>query len=148
MRIRLMALLHLISRPMTIGMRCAAFDEAGRLFLVRHTYMPGWYMPGGGMEPGQTAEEALRRELEEEGHLVLTKEPTLLSVHLHREAFGRDHVLFYLARNVRQTHPKAPDFEIAESGFFALDALPEGLTPATLRRLAEALGEAKPDASW
>ncbi|RUW44469.1 DNA mismatch repair protein MutT, partial [Mesorhizobium sp. M8A.F.Ca.ET.021.01.1.1] len=47
------------------------------------------------------------------------------------------HVGFYLVENFSQTAPKRPDHEIAEAGFFPLDRLPEGTTPATLRRIAE-----------
>ena len=44
-----MRVLHLyfaFSRGMTMGVRAACFDEAGRLFLVRHSYVPGWHLPG------------------------------------------------------------------------------------------------------
>lgn len=133
---------------MTLGMRCAAFDAGGRIFLVRHTYVLGWYMPGGGIDAGETAEEALRRELREEGNLELPEPPQLLSAHFNRRASRRDHVLFYIARNVRQTAVKAADREIAESGFFALDALPQGTTASTLRRLDEVAGRTSPDADW
>ena len=39
-----------LARGMTLGVRAAAFDEGGRVFLVRHSYVPGWHMPGGGVE--------------------------------------------------------------------------------------------------
>ena len=38
-------------RGMTLGVRAACFDGDGRVFLIRHTYVRGWYFPGGGVEP-------------------------------------------------------------------------------------------------
>ncbi|MBF2715338.1 NUDIX domain-containing protein [Agrobacterium vitis] len=134
--VRLLHIYFAITRGMTLGVRAACFDDQGRIFLVRHTYLPGWYMPGGGVERGETASQALQKELREEGNLVMTAPPVLLQSYLNRTASRRDHVLFYRTL-VRQTAPRLPDREIAESGFFALDALPEGITPATRRRLAE-----------
>jgi hypothetical protein len=43
---------------------------------------------------------------------------------------------------------KQPDREIAEAGFFPLDQLPEGTTPATRSRLAEILEGQPPSAHW
>ncbi|MCF1492340.1 NUDIX domain-containing protein [Agrobacterium vitis] len=134
--VRLLHVYFAITRGMTLGVRAACFDEDGRIFLVRHTYLPGWYMPGGGVERGETANQALEKELREEGNLVMTASPVLLQSYLNRTASRRDHVLFYRTL-VRQTAPRLPDREIAESGFFPLDALPEGISPATRRRLAE-----------
>lgn len=134
--VRLLHLYFALSRGMTLGVRAACFDEQGRIFLVRHTYLPGWYMPGGGVERGETASQALEKELREEGHLLMTAAPILLQSYLNLSASRRDHVLFYRVA-VRQTAPRAPDHEIAESGFFPLHALPDGVTPATRRRLQE-----------
>jgi ADP-ribose pyrophosphatase YjhB (NUDIX family) len=132
---------------MTMGVRAACFDAEGRLFMVRHTYVPGWYMPGGGMERGETALEALAKELREEGNLRMTTAPELVHVYYNRGASKRDHVLFYRV-NVEQTAPRPPDREIAENGFFALDALPDQVTDATLRRLAELRGEVERSDYW
>ena len=132
---------------MTLGARAAAFNEAGEIFLVRHTYVRGWMMPGGGVERGQTALEALKRELEEEGNLVCLDDPELIAVYLNRSVTNRDHVVFYKC-NVRQTEPKLADREIAEGRFFALDDLPEDITPATRRRLEEISGNASISPYW
>lgn len=144
---RLFHLFFLLTRPMTLGVRVAAFDGQGRVFLVRHTYVDGWHLPGGGVERGETAIEAVAKELSEEGNVALAAPPVLQSVHLNRAASAWDHVLFYRCDGVTQTGPKQPDREIAEAGFFALDALPAETTPATRRRLAE-LDGATPTQDW
>src|SRR5690606_25438762 len=52
-------------------------DDAGRVLLVRPTYKPGWDIPGGYVERGETPREACQREISEElglrvvvGHLL------------------------------------------------------------------------------
>ena len=139
---------HLLLRPLTMGVRGAVFDVEGRVFLVRHTYVPGWYMPGGGVDPGETVAEALKREMVEEANIALLDEPELVSVHFNRRKARRDHVVFFRCGAHRQTSPKRPDREIAESGWFALDALPGSTTEATRRRLDELAGRAPPDPEW
>jgi len=143
----LMHRVFILTRGMTMGVRAACFDEAGRVFLVRHTYVPGWYLPGGGLERGETALDALAKELREEGNLVATAPPEFVHVYFNRTASPRDHVLFYKV-GVRQTAPRPPDREIAESGFFPLDSLPDGVTEATLRRLRELSGESPKSDLW
>ena len=137
----------LLSRGMTMGVRAACFNDRGEVFLVRHTYVPGWYMPGGGMEHGETALEALAKELREEGNLVMTAAPEFVNVYYNSKTSKRDHVLFYRV-TVEQTTPRLPDREIAESGFFALDALPDEVTDATLRRLRELSKEVELSDFW
>ncbi|CAN7401387.1 MULTISPECIES: NUDIX domain-containing protein [Ensifer] len=147
----LMRLVHgyyALSRGMTIGVRAACFDVEGRVFLVRHSYLPGWHLPGGGLDRDETALEGLLRELREEGNLETTAPPTLVQVYYNRRTSRRDHVVFYRCDGVRQTLPKVPDLEIAASGFFALDALPDDTTPATRRRLGELAGSTAFDSYW
>lgn len=127
-----------LRRPMTLGVRALVVDRAGRsVFLIRHTYVPGWHLPGGGVETGETVGEALVRELREEGNIELTAPPQLRSIHFNRRNSRRDHVAFFLVEGFRQTAPKAADHEIAEAGFFGLGALPGGVTRATRARLGE-----------
>ncbi len=136
-----------LSRGMTLGVRAACFDRDGRIFLVRHTYVPGWYLPGGGIERNETALEALKKELSEEGNLVMRAPPILFHVYYNHRISKRDHVLLYKV-DVEQTTLRKPDREIAESGFFELDALPEDTTSATLNRLRELNGEIVPCDHW
>lgn len=137
-----------LSRGMTLGVRAIVRDEAGKVLLVRHSYVPGWHLPGGGVEVGQTALDALAAELREEGNIELGAEPVLFGIYLNLSASRRDHVMLYLVENARQTAPRLPDREIVECGFFALDVLPEGTTRGTLRRLAELAGEVQRSAHW
>jgi ADP-ribose pyrophosphatase YjhB (NUDIX family) len=104
-------------------------------------------MPGGGLERNETAEEALIKELREEGNLRILGRPQLFHIYFNTAASRRDHVLFYKTQ-VEQTAPRPPDREIVECGFFAIDDLPLGTTDATRRRLAELAGEQEPAHLW
>ncbi|WP_421916578.1 NUDIX domain-containing protein [Mesorhizobium sp.] len=138
LRGRLFHLYFVLRRPMTLGVRGLIHDAStSSIFLIRHTYVPGWQLPGGGVEVGETMAEALARELAEEGNIALTAPPVLRSMHFNSRASRRDHVGLYLIESFTQTTPKLPDHEIAEAGFFPFDRLPEGTTPATLRRITE-----------
>jgi ADP-ribose pyrophosphatase YjhB (NUDIX family) len=127
------------SRGLTIGVRGAVLDPQDRVLLIRHTYVPGWHMPGGGVETGETALDALSRELAEEAHVELTGSPRLHGVFFNRRVSRRDHVLVYVIRDFRIETVKQPDREIADIGFFPAGALPDGTTGATKRRLGEIL---------
>lgn len=134
---------------MTLGVRAIVFDEkANSVFLVRHTYVPGWQLPGGGVERGETFMETLEKELREECNIVLKGSPQLFALYKNAHASPRDHVALYVCRQFEQTEPRLPDREIAECGFFPLDNLPEGTTPSTKRRLQEALSDLEPLPLW
>ena len=149
LRAKLFHLYFLLRRPMTLGVRGLVYDRATHfVFLIRHTYVPGWQLPGGGVEVNETLAEALERELAEEGNIAFIAPATLKSMHFNRQASRRDHVGFYLIEAFTQGAPKLPDHEIAESGFFPLDNLPDGITPATLRRISEVFDGATPSPYW
>ena len=136
------------ARGMTLGVRGAAIDDQNRAFLIRHTYVRGWHLPGGGVEVGETALDALAREFWEEARIELTGEPSLHGVFFNGRVSRRDHVLVYATRRFRVVEPKQPDREIAEAGFFPLDRLPEDTTPATRRRLDEVATGRVPPVMW
>lgn len=137
-----------LKRPMTLGVRALAFNAEGHVFLVRHTYVPGWHLPGGGVEPGETALQSLHRELAEEGNLIATEPPRLIGFYFNNRVSRRDHVALYALHQVRQAAPFIPNGEIAEARFFPPAALPDGVTPATHRRLKEALSGEPGDEFW
>lgn len=134
---------------MTLGVRAFVFDELNNsVFLIRHTYVPGWQMPGGGVEAGETFGESLDKELAEEGNIKLTGEPRLFSLYFNRNTSKRDHVALYVCKDFTQTTPKLPDHEIADSGFYKLDSLPPETTAATLRRIEEITKSVRPSPDW
>jgi len=138
----------LFQRPMTLGVRGLVIDADNRVLLVRHTYVPGFYLPGGGVESGETMLDALARELAEEGEIHDISTPVLHGLFLNRRASPRDHVALYVVRDFHCKGPRAPDREIAEAGFFALDALPDDTTIATRARIAEVFDGAPISAYW
>ena len=137
-----------LARPLTMGVRAVVLDEAGRVFLVRHSYLPGWHLPGGGVEVGETALEALSRELREEGNIELNGAPVLQGVYLNTFVTKRDHVLVYVVRAFAQTQRRGADWEIVETGFFHVDKLPEATARGSRARIEEALGGASLSALW
>jgi ADP-ribose pyrophosphatase YjhB (NUDIX family) len=145
---RVFPYLLLLVRPMTLGVRAAAFDAEGRICLVRHTYVPGWHLPGGGVDRGETAVQALIKELDEEAHVRLVSKPRLIGVYHNRNNTQRDHVMFYRCDLVEQMQERVADREIAEAAFFPLDDLPDATTPATRRRIQELFGVEEISPYW
>lgn len=148
LQIRLLHVYFRFARGMTLGVRAVVLNRAGDVFLIRHTYTPGWQLPGGGVETGETLNEALAKELREEACIRLTVPATLHGIYFNRKVSRRDHVALYVVRDFVVDGAKKPDMEIAEARFFPLDALPEGTTPATRRRLMEVTTGAVPDEAW
>ena len=136
------------SRGLTLGVRAVVLDGSGRVFLIVHSYVPGWHLPGGGVEVGETAGEALARELREEGNIELEETPPLFGVYFNRRISRRDHVALYVVRSFRQPAPPQPNHEIIAHGFFAPDALPPETTRATRERIAEVLHGRTPAELW
>lgn len=136
------------ARGMTLGVRAVVLDSDNRVFLVRHSYVTGWHLPGGGVEVGETFNDALRRELAEEGRIELMGEPALHGVFLNSHVSRRDHVAVYLVTNFRQDRPPEPNREIVACGFFRVDMLPQETTQGTRLRISEVLEGKVPIATW
>jgi ADP-ribose pyrophosphatase YjhB (NUDIX family) len=136
------------ARGVTLGVRAAVIDGEGRVFLIRHSYVAGWHLPGGGVEVGETMLGALGRELREEGNIEWTAAPELFSVYFNDRVSRRDHVALFVVRSFRQPAPPVPNYEIVAHGFFAPDELPPETTASTRARIAEVLHGARVPEQW
>ena len=135
----------LIRNPYTLGVRVIIEDSEGRVLLVRHSYLKGWYLPGGAVDAGETLHEAAHREVLEETGIVAGSSATLLNIYLNDRGWGRDHVgLFYLADWSEGPGFLTSNAEISEARFFGIKDLPEGVTDATRARLSEFEGDVIP----
>ena len=131
----------------TLGVRAITLDE-GRVLLVRHTYVSGWHLPGGGVNAGETAEAAARRELLEETGYEAAGAARFLGLYFNPAMAGRDHVAVYHLPTCVMRRVFSPNREIAEIGLFPPGDLPEGTTTATRRRLAELIDGLPPTDQW
>lgn len=134
--------LHLywrFARAATLGVRALVRDGEGRVFLIRHSYVAGWHLPGGGVETGESMRAALARELREEGNIELAGPARLFAVYFNAKVSRRDHVALFVVEKFTQPAPPRRNAEIVDHGFFAPTALPDGTTASTRARIAEVL---------
>jgi ADP-ribose pyrophosphatase YjhB (NUDIX family) len=122
-----------IFRPVRIGVRVMMIQD-NKVWLVRHTYVHGWYMPGGGVKRGETLANAARRETLEETGAQLG-EINLLGIYTNFNEWKTDHAIVFICRDF--TIIGGSDGEIAEVGAFSLDDLPVDVYPPHRLRLDE-----------
>ncbi|MBB6123768.1 ADP-ribose pyrophosphatase YjhB (NUDIX family) [Sphingobium subterraneum] len=135
-----MRLAFRITRPRTIGVRAVVLDHMDRIALVRHTYIDQWYLPGGGVNRGESISAALTRELSEELALRDPHIERVLGAYHSRNEAKDDHIIIFVVRvlsNGDELIPNVDVNEIEEARWFALDQVPSSLSPATARRIAE-----------
>ncbi|QTL01841.1 NUDIX domain-containing protein [Aquabacter sp. L1I39] len=141
-------LLRRITHGLTLGVRTIVRDEDGHVLLVRHGYAPGWHLPGGGVDAGESAEAAARRELLEETNVSATAPLVLHGLYFNARFGGRDHVACFLVPAFSRGPTPKPNAEIREIAFFPLEAPPADTSPGTARRLAEVRGEMERTDRW
>lgn len=135
-------------RRVTLGARVALID-GDKVFLIRHTYLPGWQFPGGGVEPGESAATAAARELFEETGFRPTAPLELVGLyHNANLVTNRDHIAFFACRQFEAARPFKPDLEIAEGGWFNRQSLPGPIAPGAARRLDEIFGDMPRSETW
>jgi len=121
-------------RPDADGAR-ALILRNGKVLLIKSLNVPYWTMPGGGVDRGELPEDCVLRELHEELDLKnLNVEYKLGEYYTDYEGKKGTVSIFIIT---------APDdyfavqWEIADAQWFLLEDLPQHMSPATLRRIAE-----------
>mgnify|MGYP000851305395 FL=1 len=123
------------SRPLILpGVRALIFDHCGDLLLQRRTDMPTWCLPSGSVELGESALDAVRREVREETALVVEEAeamgvysgPTQTITYPNGDKI-QCFSLAFIIRRWRGT-PKADGVEGSDVRFFPLDGLPEEMS--------------------
>ena len=121
-------------------------DQAGRVVLIRRGDGRGWSLPGGTMEPGETIDACLVREVWEETGLEV--EPVRLvgiysdPVYTHITYPNGDRAHFVSATflcRVQGGAPKADGEESLEVAFFPPQALPQPIVCDHEMRIHDAL---------
>jgi ADP-ribose pyrophosphatase YjhB (NUDIX family) len=133
---------------MTLGVRAIVVNTQDEILLVRHRYEPGWQLPGGGVENGESALDALHRELLEEAGVKMLSPGQFLGSFFNADVSRRDHVLVYLVREFDIPMGENISPEIEKRGFFPRLQLPEDTTPGTLRRIQECFDSRPGESVW
>jgi ADP-ribose pyrophosphatase YjhB (NUDIX family) len=136
------------SRGLTLGARAVVLDPAGKIFLVKHSYVDGWHLPGGGVEPGEMLVDALARELREEGNITLVGTPVLHGIFFNNRGARRDHVAVFVVREFVQRAMPTATKEIIDHGFYSPEQLPADTTAGTRARIAEVVQSAPISLQW
>lgn len=134
-------------RGLTLGARVVVIDAEGKVLLVRQSYAPGWILPGGGVEFGETCEQAALRELHEEAEVTPTGPLQLHGVFSNHSKFPGDHLVVYSVRQFTW-NGFTPTKEILAAQFFAPDSLPADTMGSSRRRIDEVLGKVPVSLEW
>ena len=145
LRLRALLTVKALIAPTAFGVAGAVFDAQGRILLVRHSYLPGWHLPGGGADRGEPPAKAVMRELHEEVGLT-GGEAAFVSLHTRPVGWATNVIALY--RITGATVDFRPSLEIREACFANPADLPAETAPSTARRLAELAGKAEVSPWW
>jgi 8-oxo-dGTP diphosphatase len=117
-----------------IGVYALIFDDEGRILLGHRRDIDWWNLPGGGMEAGETVDEALCREVREETGLEVKVERL---VGVYSKPQKHEVVLTFRCRTTGGT--LQPTEEARENRYFVPDSLPRNLLPKHRQRIEDAM---------
>lgn len=144
---RLRRLFLRLFKVRTRGVKVMVFNPAGELLLIRNSYgrTDLFLLPGGGVERRESPQAAAAREVKEEVGLDVRR-LAQVSVHANNAEGKRDTITLFTGE--ADGTPRPDNLEVEEARFFRLDQLPEKVSRATLRRIAEHKGEQARDGRW
>lgn len=138
------SLQRLLGYP-SLGVRGMVIKDK-QVLLVKHTYTPGWHMPGGGVDRNETTVAAVKRELMEEVGVRCISEPELLGIYHYTILGANDYPVVYLIKDFEITNTHS--LEIAAIKWFNIDKLPDDIHASTAKRIHEHLNKLPPAESW
>ncbi len=98
--------------------------ENDQVWLIRHTYLDGWFLPGGGLNKWESLDQATRREAREETGAELG-DTSLVGVFTSYKNWKTDHTAVFLCKDFKFVG--SSDAEIAEMRLFPIMQLPDGM---------------------
>jgi ADP-ribose pyrophosphatase YjhB (NUDIX family) len=125
------------SRGLTLGVQGMVLDKDNRILLVKRDDSPGWQLPGGAVEEGEAAEDALRRLLLADVGIEISGPPELAGLHANHGLYPGDHVAVLVVRVWQQV--RARGHEIPTHAFLPRDDLPDHVAETARRRIRELL---------
>ncbi|MEA3034943.1 MAG: hypothetical protein QOH04_702 [Sphingomonadales bacterium] len=132
---------HLLARLRlrTRGVKVMVFNRRGELLLIRNSYGNRnlFVLPGGGIGRRETPLAAAAREVLEEVGLHL-RALAPVATYLSSAEGKRDTI--HLFEGMAEAEPAIDGVEVEEARFFPLHALPQAVSAATMRRIAERQG--------
>jgi 8-oxo-dGTP pyrophosphatase MutT (NUDIX family) len=116
---------------------CVLFnDDLSQVLLTHRFDFPVWVLPGGGTEPNETLQEAIKREIKEEIGVeieLIEKVGTYFPPNFLSES------LTHVFRGKVIAGDPAPSDEVKKVQFFPIDALPKLVPPPHLVWIEHAL---------
>jgi len=120
-------------RKFRVAVSAVIFQD-GKILLALRRDIDWWNLPGGGMEIGETVEEAVRREVREETGLEVAVERL---IGLYSKPQKQEIVLSFLCQRIGGELTGTD--ESRECRYFSPDQLPANLLPKHRQRVEDAL---------
>ena len=117
---------------------CALIVRDGRILLVRHSYVRGWLLPGGGVARGEPAQAAILREMREEIGLQSSAAPRHFGLYTRKSGWATNVIVLFQIDDA--VFNFVPNLEVREVAFADPLSPPQGTPPSVQRRLREFAG--------
>ncbi|MBV8976575.1 MAG: NUDIX domain-containing protein [Alphaproteobacteria bacterium] len=125
---------------------CALIVREGRVLLVRHSYVQGWLLPGGGVGRGEPAEEAVLREMREEIGLLSCAAPRQFGLYTRKSGWATNVIVLFQIDDAQFKF--VPNFEVRAVEFVDPLSPPADTPPSVRRRLREFAGMESRSPYW